>query len=158
MTWTVLRKIVVSAVGLAVLLPAGAGFYRSRRLKEPVVLSAGVTEIRKLGDYFGELRGTANDCNIFFLRGKEPGGTVVVAGGTHPEEPAGRLAAWLFAENGRIERGTLIVVLSANRSATTVTRPGAAYPDSFAIPTPAGERRFRMGDRWSNPLDQWPDP
>jgi hypothetical protein len=83
---------------------------------------------------------------------------MVVLGGTHPEEPAGRLAAWLFAENGTMERGKLILVLSANRSATTVTRLGGAYPPDFAIPTPWGERTFRLGDRWSNPLDQWPDP
>jgi len=153
-----IRKAVVVLLGLAVAIPAGVSFYRSRRMAEPVVLSPGVTEVRTLGEYFDGVRGTAGDCSLYFLRGKEPGGTVLVLGGTHPEEPAGRLAAWLFAENAQVDRGTLIVVLSANRSATTVTRPGAAYPDSFAIPTPWGERRFRMGDRWSNPLDQWPDP
>jgi predicted deacylase len=153
-----IRKAVFAVLGLAVAGPAGVSFYRSRRLMEPVVLSPGVSEVRKLGDYFEGVRGTASDCNLYFLRGRAPGGTVLVLGGTHPEEPAGRLAGWLFVENAQVEKGTLIVVLSANRSATTVTRPGAAYPESFAIPTSWGERRFRMGDRWSNPLDQWPDP
>ena len=50
------------------------------------------------------------------------------------------------------------MILSANRSGTTVTRLGGAYPPDFSIETPWGERTFRMGDRWSNPLDQWPDP
>jgi len=49
-------------------------------------------------------------------------------------------------------------VLSTNRSATTVTRLGGAYPPDFSIPTSWGSRTFRMGDRWTNPLDQWPDP
>jgi hypothetical protein len=57
-----------------------------------------------------------------------------------------------------MERGRLILVLSANRSATTVTRLGGAYPPDFSITTPFGQRTFRLGDRWSNPLDQWPDP
>jgi len=83
---------------------------------------------------------------------------MLILGGTHPEEPAARLAAWLFAENAVMDEGRLIVALSANRSATTVTRVGGAYPADFAIPTDWGERRFRMGDRWSNPIDQWPDP
>jgi len=79
-------------------------------------------------------------------------------GGTHPEEPAGRLAAWLLAEHAVMEAGRLIVVLSGNRSATTVTRVGGAYPPDFTIDTDWGEQTFRLGDRWSNPLDQWPDP
>jgi len=79
-------------------------------------------------------------------------------GGTHPEEPAARLAAWLLAENAVMEAGRLIVVLSSNRSATTVTRVGGAYPPDFTIETDWGERTFRLGDRWGNPLDQWPDP
>jgi len=104
------------------------------------------------------VRGTANDCNVYILDSGVPGGTVMIVGGTHPEEPAGRLAAWILAENAVVETGRLIVVLSANRSATTVTRVGGAYPPDFTIPTDWGERTFRMGDRWSNPLDQWPDP
>jgi len=152
------RKGVICLLGAALLVSSGAGFYRSRHWKEAVVLSPGVTEVRKLGDYFEGIRNTVNDCNLYFLRGRDPGATVLVLGGTHPEEPAGRLAAWLFAENAEIDQGTLIVVPSANRSATTVTRIGGAYPPFFSIPTSWGEQRFRMGDRWSNPLDQWPDP
>jgi hypothetical protein len=99
-----------------------------------------------------------NDCNVYILEGEEPGGTLFVMGGTHPEEPAARLAAWILAENAVMEAGRLIVVLSSNRSASTVTRVGGAYPPDFTIPTDWGEQTFRMGDRWANPLDQWPDP
>jgi predicted deacylase len=83
---------------------------------------------------------------------------MMVLGGTHPEEPAGRLAAWLLVENGVMEAGRLIVVPTANRSASTASRLGGAYPADFTIPTAWGGQRFRMGDRWTNPLDQWPDP
>ena len=57
-----------------------------------------------------------------------------------------------------MEAGRVFVVLSANRSGTTVTRPSGAYPADYTIPTAWGGQTFRMGDRWANPLDQWPDP
>ena len=155
---SLVRKIIFSIAGLTLLLFSGISFYQSRRLKEPVVASDGVTQVVRLSKYFSGVEGTANDCNIYILEGKEPGATFCILGGTHPEEPAGRLAAWIFAENAVLQKGRLIVVLSANRSATTVTRVGGAYPPDFAIPTSWGEQEFRMGDRWSNPLDQWPDP
>jgi hypothetical protein len=153
-----IRKLIFCVAGLSLLVFSGVSFYQSRRLKEPVVVSDGVTQVVKLSKYFSGVEGSANDCNIYILEGKEPGATFCILGGTHPEEPAGRLAAWIFAENAVLRKGRLIVVLSASRSATTVTRVGGAYPPDFSIPTSWGEQEFRMGDRWSNPLDQWPDP
>jgi hypothetical protein len=152
------RKVGFGALGLLLLATSGLSFHRSRTLEEPVVLSPGVTEVKRLGDYFDGIRGTINDCYVYIIDGEEPGGTVFVMGGTHPEEPAARLAAWLLAENAEMQAGRMIVVLSSNRSASTVTRVGGAYPPDFTIPTDWGERTFRLGDRWANPLDQWPDP
>ncbi len=155
---THVRKTAFCILGLLLFLASGIDFYRSRRLKEPVVLGPGVTKVRTLGEYFAGVRRTANDCNVYFLEGKEPGATMLILGGTHPEEPAGRLVAWILAENAVVRKGRLIVVPSANRSATTVTRVSGAYPPDFTIPTAWGGQKFRMGDRYSNPLDQWPDP
>jgi predicted deacylase len=152
------QKIVIIGLGLVLLATSGASFYHSRRLKEPVVLGPGVTAVKQLADYFEPLRGTANNCNVYFLEGRERGATMLVLGGSHPEEPAGRLVAWILAENAVVQKGRLIVILSANRSASTVTRLGGAYPPDFSIVTPWGSQTFRMGDRWTNPLDQWPDP
>jgi len=152
------RKALIAALGTALAVSAGLSFYRSRHLAEPVVAGPGVTRVAKLGDYFGPVRGTVNDANVYILEAGEPGGTVLLLGGTHPEEPAGRLAAWIFAEAAAISRGRLIVIPTANRSASTATRLGGAYPPDFTVPTAWGGQTFRMGDRWSNPLDQWPDP
>jgi predicted deacylase len=152
------RKAVFALLAAALIVVSGRSFSAHRHLQEPVVLGPGVTAVKTLGEYFDGVRGTANDANLYVLEGKEPGGTVLVLGGTHAEEPAGRLAAWLLVEHATIEKGRLIVVLSANRSASTVTRPSAAYPATFTIPTSWGGQVFRMGDRWTNPLDQWPDP
>jgi hypothetical protein len=152
------RKLIFGALGILLLVTSGMSFYRHRHMEEPVVLSPGVTEVRKLSEYFDGIRGSINDANVYILEGEEPGATMFVMGGTHPEEPAARLAAWIMAENAVMEAGRLIVVLSANRSATTVTRVGGAYPPDYTIETDWGERTFRMGDRWANPLDQYPDP
>jgi predicted deacylase len=153
-----LRKMAIAVLGAALAVFAGMSFERSRHLKEPVVPGPSVVRVARLSEYFPGLRGSVNDLNVYILEGKEPGGSVLVLGGTHPEEPAGRLTAWILAENAVLAKGRLFVILSANRSATTVTRLGGAYPPDFTIPTAWGGQKFRMGDRWSNPLDQWPDP
>lgn len=152
------KKIAAGLFGLYLLAASGASFYQSRHLKEPVVAGPGVTKVLRLGDYFAGVDGTANDVNIYVLEGKEPGASMMVLGGTHPEEPAPQLAAWLIVEHAIVEQGRLFVVLSANRSGTTVTKPGGAYPPHYTIRTPWGGQVFRMGDRYTNPLDQWPDP
>ncbi|MGA2533338.1 MAG: succinylglutamate desuccinylase/aspartoacylase family protein [Candidatus Aminicenantales bacterium] len=153
-----MRKIAIAALGAALAAFAGLSFYRSRHLGEPVVPGPSVAKVAKLGDYFPGIRGSVNDANVYVLEGKEAGGSVLVLGGTHPEEPAGRLTAWILAEDAVLAKGRLFVILSANRSASTATRLGGAYPPDFTIPTSWGGQEFRMGDRWSNPLDQWPDP
>ncbi|MBU1185866.1 MAG: succinylglutamate desuccinylase [Acidobacteria bacterium] len=153
-----LRKTAFSLLALVVLISAGLQFYRHRNLREPVVLGPGVTDVKNLSDYFDGISGTINDAHVYVLEGEEPGGAILVLGGSHPEEPAGRLAAWIFAENAVVQKGRLFLILSTNRSATTVTRLGGAYPTDYSIETNFGSRTFRMGDRWSNPLDQWPDP
>ncbi|HBN95263.1 MAG TPA: succinylglutamate desuccinylase, partial [Firmicutes bacterium] len=90
--------------------------------------------------------------------GKRPGGPLMVLGGSHPEEPAANLTAQIMVENAEVEAGRLIVAIRANRSASTVTRPGEGYPSYYHIETPWGKKKLRMGDRASNPLDSWPDP
>ena len=152
------RKWLFILIFLAVLIPAGISFYRSRHLPEPVVLGEGVTEVKKLSDYFPGIKGSINDARIYVLGQETDGGSVLILGGSHPEEPAGRLAAWIIIENARVKTGRIFVIPTANPSASTSTRPGGAYPPDYSIKTPWGEQTFRQGDRWSNPLDQWPDP
>ena len=153
----ILRKSLIGLAGLVVMTVAGISFYQHRHYKEEVVISDQV-KVKKLADYFPELSGSVNDCNIYMVEGSEPGATIMVLAGSHPEEPAGRLAGWILVEHAKMQKGRLIVVLSTNRSGTTVTRPSGAYPQLYTIPTTWGGQKFRMGDRWTNPLDQWPDP
>ena len=153
----ILRKSLIGLAGLVILVASGTQFYQHRHYKEQVVISDQV-KLKKLSEYFPDLNGSVNDCNIYFIEGNEPGATILALAASHPEEPAGRLAGWILVENAKMQKGRLVVALSANRSGTTVTRPSGAYPQFYTIPTAWGGQKFRMGDRWSNPLDQWPDP
>jgi hypothetical protein len=153
-----IRKIAIAFLGIVLAAFSGQSFYKSRHLKEPVVISPGVTQVKKLSEFFSAIEGSSNDAHIYVLEGLKKGGTILILGGSHPEEPGARLATWILAENAVVEQGRVFVVNSANRSATTATRPGGAYPPDYTIPTSWGGQKFRMGDRWANPLDQWPDP
>jgi hypothetical protein len=156
--WLKNTKIIALSITAIVMFIAGRAFYAHRYFKGSVVLSPGVTEVKKLSDYFAPLKGTMNDCNIYILDSGNPGGTAMVIGGNHPEEPGGVLAAQVLVENAQVDQGRLIVAIWSNRSASTVSRPGDAYPQFYHIPTNWGIKKFRMGDRWANPLDSWPDP
>ena len=130
------------------------------KMREPdvIVPGEGVTEIRRLGEYFSALSGTPGDTDVYVLEGENPGGTYLLLGGVHANEPAGMLAAVTVLENAVVEEGTLIVIPQTNASAFTHNGAGHASPQFFEIETEWGARRFRYGDRLSNPLHQYPDP
>jgi len=136
---------------------AGAKFSAMRRA-EPIVAGPGVTITRMLSAVEPSLAGGPGDTPVFELAGQKPGGTMMILGGTHPQEIGGVLAAVLMVENARVMQGRLIVVPQANRSGFTHTDPMEAYLHAFTIDTPAGPRWFRVGMRLTNPADQWPDP
>ena len=114
----------------------------------------GVTAIRKLSSYLPSLRNTPGDTFVYFLEGKQPGGTVFVAGGTHANEIAGVMAATVLIEHAKVEKGRLIVVAHANNSAATYPDPTREVSSSYTIQTASGERHFRYGARLTKPEDQ----
>ena len=57
-----------------------------------VVPHAGFTH-KRLSDYFAGIEGTPADTDVYIQEGAEPGGTVLILGGTHANEPAGVIAA-----------------------------------------------------------------
>lgn len=126
--------------------------------EEPIVKGLGVTEERMLSDYFPDIKGSIADTKIYVLKGKKPGGSMLVLGGTHPNEPAAYLSAVMLIENAKVEKGTLFVIPRANRSAFTHNDPQEGHPQRFSIKTNDGERWFRFGSRATNPIHQWPDP
>jgi predicted deacylase len=119
----------------------------------------GVTSTKKLSDWAPALANTPGDTQVYVLEGKEPGGTVFVAGGTHGNEIAGIMAAIVLVEHARVQKGRLYVVPHANNSAITDVDPERPGPPSVVVSTPAGDRTFRYGSRRTKASHQGaPDP
>lgn len=154
--WTIKSALIAIAAVLMIL--GGAPLYKHRHYEVPVVAGPGVTNVIKLSEFVPSLRGSMADTDIFVLEGKEPGGKVLVIANTHANEPSALLTAVIMIENAVVEKGTLMVIPEFNASAGRNTRPGDGYPLYFDIPTEWGAKRFRMGNRDTSPLDQWPDP
>lgn len=157
MTAQRIRAVALLAAAAAVAVAAGIAFQRMHE-PEPIVAGPGVTAQRMLSDYAPEVAGTPADTPVYILEGADPGGTMLLLGGTHPQEVSGLLGAVLMIENAQVSAGRLVIIPQANRSGFTHTEPLEAFPHSFTIATPAGERWFRNGMRLANPVHQWPDP
>lgn len=152
---------VVAGVLLAfVLTLTGTASVEFLKMKKPDILypSSSMTEKSSLAKYCPSLKGTSGDTPVYIFDSKKPGATILVLGGTHPNEVAGFMTAVLLTENLRIDSGKFIVIPQACGSGFTCTDPLEGLPQFFNIITPTGSREFRTGSRVSNPLDQWPDP
>ena len=131
--------------------------FRSAKTEEPIYAGQGVTEIKKLSTWFPALAGTSGDTDVYILDSGVPGASMLVLGGTHPNEPSGFISAVMLIEYCRPTAGVLYVIPRANNSAFTCTDPQEAAPMKFYIETSGGTRWFRFGSRATNPIDQWPD-
>jgi len=142
----------------ALVAVTSGSIFLSMRVAEPIITGAGVTRQLMLSTYNDTLTGSPGDTPVYEFKGDKAGGSLLVLGGTHPQEIGGMLAAVLLVENATVKQGRLVVVPQANRSGFSHTDPMEAYLHSFTVDTPAGQRWFRVGMRLSNPVDQWPDP
>ncbi len=144
-------------VALLVMYVTGRNFLAMRQ--PDVVIPADGFEKRMLSDWFQGIGNTPADTPVFIQEGQEPGGTVLILGGTHPNEPAGYIAAVLFLERAQVQKGRLIVIPFANNTAFTHNSPQEGYPQYIRFLLPDGSvRTFRYGSRDTNPVYQWPDP
>lgn len=145
------------SLSLAVAAITGANFLAVREVPLPKA-GEGVTEVRMLSEYFEGIKGSGGDTEVYVLRGDNPGGKMLILGGTHANEPSGYLSAIAFVENAAIQAGTVFVIPFVNRSALTHNDPQEGSPQYLNIQTRSGLRAFRYGSRATNPVDQWPDP
>ena len=136
----------------------GIEFWELRHYKETVVVSEDFTEKIMLSEYLPSLKGTWGDTPIYIYDSGVPGGSMLILGGTHPYEPATSLAAYVIMENIEVTSGKVYIIPHANMSASTLGMLGNAYIKYYHIETQWGEKKYRVGDRGTNPLDQWPDP
>lgn len=142
------------AVILSIVIPDAL----SMRQPDVIKKGAGVTQVRKLSEYFDGIAGTRGDTDIYVLDSGKPGASALILGGTHPNEPSGYLSAVLFVENAMPSSGKLFVIPATNASAMTHTDYMEGTPRKFGLETVAGTRSFRYGSRATSPADQWPDP
>ncbi len=152
-----IRALLLLAAAAAACLYAGKEF-RKMNAPDTILPGQGVSRIRALKDYFPNLEGTRSDSAVYFLESGRPGPTVLVLGGTHPNEPAGFLAAVALVESLRVKAGRLIVVPQACQSGFTCTDPLEGYPQSYSLRSRSRLRTFRFGSRAANPVEDWPDP
>jgi len=121
----------------------------------------GVTTLRWLSDYLPALAGTPGDSPVYVMEGKEEGGTLLLLGGTHPNEIAGVMAAVLCVERGRATVGRVFVVPHANNSAARHNNGtyNSNSPQGIDLTITSEEtRHFLYGDRYTQIEDQGPDP
>ncbi len=145
-------------IAVALVTVAVTPAFMSMREPDLIIPGEGVTKTALLSDYFDALEGTPADTEIFVLEGAQPGGTVLVLGGVHANEPGGYLAAVMLIENARVDRGRLLVIPWSLRSAFSHSDPGEGAPQRFTVQTPSGARTFKYGARSVNPVHSWPDP
>jgi len=148
----------VSILALAAAAAASIRFLDHRR-PEPIVRGPGVTEVRMLSEWLPGLAGSPGDTEVYVFRGAAPGSSMLVLGGTHPNEPSSFLSAVLLIENASVSAGTVYVIPRANASGFTHNDPQEGAPEKYSIALPDGSTRtFRYGSRATNPVHQWPDP
>lgn len=148
----------VSILALAAAAAASVRFLDHRK-PEILVRGPGVSEVRMLSEWLPDLAGSPGDTEVYVFRGSSPGSSMLVLGGTHPNEPSGFLSAVLLIENAEVSSGTLYVIPRANASGFTHNDPQEGAPETYSIPLPDGSKRtFRYGSRATNPVHQWPDP
>lgn len=152
------RKIIILLLTGVIAVLAGREFWELRHYEDSFVASKCLTDVTSLSAYEPSLRGTWADAPIYVFDSGVPGGTAFIMGGTHPNESAGILSAYILMENIEISKGRVIVLPIANLSASTAALNGFGYPAYYRVETDWGTRTYKIGSRATNPLDQWPDP
>ncbi|OGU42841.1 MAG: hypothetical protein A2315_05930 [Ignavibacteria bacterium RIFOXYB2_FULL_35_12] len=146
-------------IAVVLILDSIAGIeFREMKIQEKIHPTKTLTKESSLSEYCTNLQGKSGDAKIYFFDSGNLGATVLVLGGTHPNETAGFISALVLIENMDIKQGRFIIIPQACSSGFTCTDPMEGTPQSFTIETNSGPRKFRFGSRVSNPLDQWPDP
>lgn len=145
-------------VALVACFLAGQSFNENKGVFDPLVPAEGF-EAKMLSDYFGDLKGDPMDTPVYVQKGAESGGSILVLGGTHPNEPSGYMSAALFIENAHVEKGRLFVIPYGNISGFDNTLAQEASPSRIHFKTKSGgERSFRYGSRDTSPTIMWPVP
>ena len=152
-----IKNIVVLVVTIIIAVIASMDFL-SMHKNEEIAQNPSITEIKMLSQYSPRLKGTSLDTEVYFFDSGIEGGTFLILGGTHPNETAGLVAATALIENISVEEGRVIIIPRTNTRGFTHTSPFDGMQDFFTLTLEDGtERTFRVGNRLTNPVHQWPD-
>ena len=151
------KNALILALALVFAIPASLDFLAMQK-REPVAENGNLSEVRMLSEYCEGLKGTPADTEIYVFDSGVKGGTFLIFGGTHPNETAGMLAAVALVENMKPTAGRFFVIPWINKSGFTHTSPLDGMQDFFDVKLDDGSvRTFRVGNRLTNPVHQWPD-
>jgi len=156
--WSTIRRGVLLAASVALMVFGSTEIRALRAYRETVVVSEALTTHTTLSTYFDGIKGTLMDSPVYVFDSGVPGGSVLILAAAHPYEPASPMMAYVVMENIVVKQGRVFVIPRANMSASSLGMLGNAYPPFFRVRTPWGEKKYRIGDRETNPLEQWPDP
>ncbi|HDK27717.1 MAG TPA: deacylase [Candidatus Atribacteria bacterium] len=153
-----LRRIIILFIVLIIAFLGARELWEIRHFKQSIVASEDLTKRVMLSDYFEGIKGTWVDTPVYIFDSGKAGGSMLWLGGTHPYEPGSMVTAYVAAENIKISKGKIFLIPVANRSAWTMGDYGMGYPKYFTLKGSWGAKKFKIGARNSNQLDQWPDP
>ena len=154
------KKTGLGILAASVLISVALTFNYIEMWRDDIIIPGpGVTEVKWLSDYYPDLKGTFGDTRIFVLQGEEPGGTFLVFGGTHADEPGGWSTALLLVEHCTVKKGRVLVIPHLSNTGFTCNYPQEAHPQYIHLTTKDGSvREFRLGSRTGNSGEHWPDP
>jgi predicted deacylase len=152
------RRAALLACSVALMVAGTAEIRALRHYRETVVVSPAFTRRVPLSAYSPAIAGTLMDASVYVFDSGVPGGSVLLLGGVHPYEPASPMTAYVAMETIAVTKGRVFIIPRANVSASTLGMLGNAYPPFFHVRTPWGVKKYRIGDRETHPLEQWPDP
>ena len=165
--WNLIITSAILLVAVIVTIITGITF-RSFSKYETYFYVGENVEIQKLVEYSPNLKGTTGaETNIYVIKGPDAVGkdikdcpSLLILGGTHPNEPSGQLTAAVFLENLKVSGDTVVFILTeTNRSAFTHSHPQEASPLYYSLTTQTGAKRiFKFGSRATNTNEQWPNP
>jgi hypothetical protein len=150
--------VTILLLGTALLVALSARSFRVQHEREVLYPSPGLARVFPLSEINPHLAGTGGDTDVYLYESGNPGGSLLVLGGTHASEIAGCLAVVLMVESLKVEAGRVFLIPYANASAATHNEPQEGHPQHVVFETPGGTRSFRFGARFTNPVHQWPDP
>lgn len=153
------RKTAILLLSVALFLGAWTGKNFLEMRKPDIVVPAEGFSDHLLSEWFENIAGSPVDTSVYIQDSGVPGASVLIMGGTHPNEPSASMTAVLFLERARVTRGRLFVIPFANISAFGHNSPQEASPQKIHFTLPDESlRSFRYGSRATNPVHQWPNP